>query len=201
MKKIITNAFLVALLIAVGGLITNSYAQKSKEDIRQMLEERNKEIKALLGPEGTTYTTQQRQKLKDIINAAIDYEAMAKYALQDTWATLSGQERKEFVDLFSKIVRDHSLTNLDIYRAKVTYESIMVEGDSATVVTLATLDRVRTPVTYEMFYDDGLGQWVVIDLIIDNVSTAESYKRQFQDIIRSKGYAYLVQTLKDRANA
>lgn len=201
MKKIITNAFLVALLIAVGGLITNSYAQKSKEDIRQMLEERNKEIKALLGPEGTNYTNQQRQKLKDIINAAIDYEAMAKYALQDTWATLSGQERKEFVDLFSKIVRDHSLTNLDIYRAKVTYESIMVEGDSATVVTLATLDRVRTPVTYEMFYDDGLGQWVVIDLIIDNVSTAESYKRQFQDIIRSKGYAYLVQTLKDRANA
>ncbi len=186
------------VVIAASGFFTQIYAQQSEQDIRQMLEERNQEIKVLLGPEGTEYTQAQRQELKDIINAVIDYEAMAKFALQDTWQKLSAQERQEFVDVFAKVVRDHSLTNLDIYRAKVTYESIEVNGENATVVTLATLDRVRTPVTYELFFEDA--KWVVTDLIIDDVSTAISYRRQFQDIINSEGYDYLLETLRERAS-
>lgn len=200
MQNIIKRTILVTLFIATSGLVVNVCAQKSKDDIRQMLKERNQEIKELVGPEGTDYTQTQREKLKDIINAVINYKAMAKFALQDTWQNISPQKREEFVAVFSKIVRNHSLTNLDIYRAKVTYKSIEVEGDDATVVTLATMDRVRTPVTYKLHYQNKLAKWVVTDLIIDNVSTARSYKRQFQDIIREKGYAYLVDTLKERVS-
>ncbi|HLR77252.1 MAG TPA: ABC transporter substrate-binding protein [Balneolaceae bacterium] len=199
MKKVFKIALLVIFALAANGMFTDTHAQKSKEDIRQMLDKRNEEIKELLGPKGKDYSAEQREQLKDIINDVIDYKAMAKFALQDTWNTLDEQEREDFVELFSKIVRDHSLTNLDIYRAKVTYESIQVEGDNAVVVTMATLDRVRTPVTYDLFFKDDLGKWVVTDLIIDNVSTAKSYKRQFQDIIRDKGYDYLLKTLRDRA--
>ncbi len=200
MKKVFNLAFFAVFILAASGLFTNLSAQKSEEAIRQMLEERNKEIKTLLGPEGTDYTQEQRQKLKDIINAVIDYRAMARFALQDTWETLNEEERDKFVDVFSNIVREHSLTNLDIYRARVTYESIEIEGDSAVVVTMAALDRVRTPVTYKLFFEDDLAKWVVVDLIIDNVSTARSYRRQFQDIIRDRGYDYLLETLKEREN-
>ena len=196
MLKKITTLLTVLFFVSIG--FTQVFAQTDKEEIRQMLDQRNEEIKTLLGAEGTEYTQEQRQQLKNIINEVIDYRSMAKYALQDTWNTLDAQERQNFVDLFSKIVRDHSLTNLDIYRAKVTYQSIEVEGDTAVVVTMATMGRVRTPVTYDLLFKDALNKWVVTDLIIDNVSTAKSYKRQFQNIIRDKGYDYLVDVLRDK---
>src|SRR5699024_7587500 len=113
MLKKITTLLTVLFFVSIG--FTQVFAQTDKEEIRQMLDQRNEEIKTLLGAEGTEYTQEQRQQLKNIINEVIDYRSMAKYALQDTWNTLDAQERQNFVDLFSKIVRDHSLTNLDIY--------------------------------------------------------------------------------------
>lgn len=178
---------------------TSVWAQLDSSSVRELLEDRNEEIKELMGPKGTDYTQEQRDKLKDIINGIIDYRAMAEFALQETYDTLSTDQRKEFVDLFSTIIRDQSLNKLDIYRADVKYEQIKVQNDTAVVKTIAQLEKVRTPVTYHMKYEEQNNQWVVTDMIIDDVSTAGSYKRQFQSIIRKKGYDSLLQTLRKRA--
>jgi phospholipid transport system substrate-binding protein len=165
--------------------------------IRALLEERDAEIKALMGPKGSEYTDQQRDQLKDIINGIIDYRAMASTALGATYDTLSVEQRDEFVDVFSSIVRDQSLNKLDIYRAEVTYQSIRVDRDSAQVKTMAQLENVRTPVIYQM--KNRGDAWVITDMIIDDVSTAESYRRSFQNIIRKRGYDTLLESLKKRA--
>ncbi len=193
---------IVFISILFGFVLMNpitSFAQLDSSTVRNLLEERDDEIKDLLGPKGTEYTQEQRDKLKDIINGIIDYRAMAQQALQTTYDTLSEESRTEFVDLFSTIIRDQSLNKLDIYRADVKYEQINVEDSSATVKTLAQLEKVRTPVSYEMKYDGQSDQWVVTDMIIDDVSTAGSYQRQFQNIIRKKGYSSLLETLRKRA--
>ncbi|MCW9707367.1 ABC transporter substrate-binding protein [Aliifodinibius sp. 1BSP15-2V2] len=174
-------------------------AQNNEASVKQLLEERDAEIKELMGPKGTEYDQEQRDKLKDIINGVIDYSAMARHALADTYDSLSQEEQEEFVDLFSTIIRDQSLNKLDIYRAEVKYEDITVDGNTAEVETLAQLEDVRTPVGYIMEYRTGSEQWVVTDMIIDDVSTADSYHRQFQKIIRQKGYDSLIETLRKRA--
>lgn len=200
MKKLIGYLFLGIFIAGVSGLTNASYAQKSEQSIKELLQQRDQEIKTLLGPEGTEYTQQQRRELKDIINGVIDYSAMAKYALQDTYNEISAAERKEFVDLFSTIIRDQSLNKLDIYRSDVTYRDISINGDDAVVNTMATRKNVRTPVVYKMHYDSGNGEWVVTDFSIDDVSTADSYQRQFQNIIRKKGFDSLMETLRKRAS-
>jgi len=188
---------LMLLLVAPAGLQAFQPMSKDSSSIRKLLEQRDREIKELMGPKGTEYTQEQRDKLKDIINNIVDYRAMAEYALQTTYDTLTTQERNEFVDLFSNIVRDQSMNKLDIYRAKVTYKKIDVTGDSAFVKTMAQLEDVRTPVNYNMKFENG--QWYINDLIIDDVSTAASYRRSFQNVIRKKGYDALVQNLRKRA--
>ncbi|WP_421774355.1 MlaC/ttg2D family ABC transporter substrate-binding protein [Gracilimonas sp.] len=188
----------VIKVILLGVFLTSTaVAQQTPEDIRSLLEERDEQIKELVGPEGTEYTDDQRQQLKEIINGVINFEAMAKEALEETYDTISTEKRTEFVDLFATIVRDQSLNKLDIYRAKVTYEDIQVEGDEARVETLAQLENVRTPVNYEMEYQDG--QWVIVDMEIDDVSTASSYNRQFQRIINQRGFEPLLESLRKRA--
>lgn len=172
-------------------------AQNGSEELRMMLEERDEEIKQLLGPKGTEYTQEQRNRLKDIINGVIDYREMAQIALEGTYDTLDTDTRDEFVDLFSTIIRDQSLNKLDIYRADVTYKNIEITDGNAVVNTVAQLDNVRTPVIYNMKQKND--QWVVIDMVIDDVSTAESYQRQFGNIIRKKGFNSLMETLRKRA--
>ncbi len=198
------NYFRMSLILLLTILFiqpVDGWAQKNVSDIKQLFEERDREIKALLGPKGTEYTDEQREKLKNIINGNIDYGEMAQFALGDTYDELSAEKQNEFINLFSTIIRDQSLNKLDIYRAKVTYEDISVEGDSAFVSTIAELDKVRTPVGYEMKYKekDGYQQWVVTDMVIDDVSTAGSYQQQFQRIIRKKGFDSLMETLRKRA--
>lgn len=202
MKHLKVFGILFSLIVLFGiSAITNPVtAQRDSSTVRELLEERDQEIKDLVGPKGTEYTQERREKLKDIINGIIDYQAMAQYALQETYDTLTTEQREEFVDLFATIIRDQSLNKLDIYRADVRYESINVNDDTAVVKTMVTLDDVRTPVIYDMKYKNNNSQWVVTDMIIDDVSTAGSYRRQFQNIIRKKGYQSLLETLRKRAS-
>jgi len=191
MKKCIL--FFTVTIISTGALI----AQSAEQEIRTMLDERDEEIKELLGPEGNQYTQEQRDRLKTIINDIIDYRAMAQQALGNTFNEISDEERDEFVDLFSTIIRDNSLNRLDIYRAEVTYEEIDTNDGRANVRTIAQLDNVRTSVDYTM--ERSNGEWVITDMSIDEVSTAESYNRQFQSIIRRHGFDALMQSLQRRA--
>lgn len=172
-------------------------AQSAEQEIRDMLDERDQEIKELLGPKGNEYTQEQRDLLKDIINDVIDYRALAEQALGNTFNEISDEERDEFVSLFSTIIRDNSLNRLDIYRAEVTYNGIEVNDANAFVRTTAQLDNVRTSVDYAM--ERRNGEWVITDMSIDEVSTAESYNRQFQSIIRQRGFDALMQSLQRRA--
>ncbi|WP_232803186.1 MlaC/ttg2D family ABC transporter substrate-binding protein [Gracilimonas amylolytica] len=187
---------LIVLLTFIG--FNSVLAQSADQEIKNLLEQRDEQIKELMGPEGTEYTDDQRSELKEIINGIIDFEAMAKEALDETFNTISEEQRTEFVELFSTIVRDQSLNKLDIYRAKVTYNSITANGDEARVETLAQLDDVRTPVNYDMQKKEG--EWFITDMEIDDVSTAGSYNRQFQRIINQKGFDSLMTSLRKRAD-
>ena len=185
---------LILLLVSAGSIL----GQSAEQEIRSMLDERDAEIKELLGPEGNQYTQDQRDRLKDIINNIIDYRSMARQALGETFQEITDEERNEFVDLFSTIIRDNSLNRLDIYRAEVSYNEISVNGDSASVETTAQLDNVRTSVDYSMHREnDG---WMITDMSIDQVSTADSYNRQFQNIIRRHGFDALMESLQRRAS-
>lgn len=191
------NKKLITLLIVLFGFTSILSAQSATNEIRSMLVDRDEEIKELLGPEGTEYTQEQRELLKDIINDVVDYRALAQFALGNTYDEISSEERDKFVSLFSTIIRDNSMNRLDIYRAEVTYEDIQVNGDEAHVKTIAQLENVRTSVDYDM--ERRNGTWMIVDMTIDDVSTAESYNRQFQSIIRQRGFDALMQSLERRA--
>jgi len=186
-----------SLLIVVFCFTPIVLAQSEASEIQSMLEERDQEIKELLGPKGTDYTQEQRDRLKNIINNVIDYQSMAEQALGDTYNEISEEEREEFVSLFSTIIRDNSLNRLDIYRAEVTYNEIEVNQDSAYVSTTAQLEDVRTSVNYTLkMIEDS---WMITDMTIDQVSTANSYNRQFQSIIRQRSFEALMESLRRRA--
>ena len=139
---------LLALLLMSSPIAAQSSSIQT--EVQTLLETRDQQIKQLLGAEGSKYSDQQRSQLKEIVNGIIDFDAMAKTALESTYDTISVDTRDEFIRLFSSIIRDQSLANLDIYRAVITYEIISGSFDSTYVQTIAEWDNIRTPVHYKI---------------------------------------------------
>lgn len=189
------SLYVLALLLMSSPIAAQTSSIQT--EVQTLLETRDQQIKQLLGAEGSKYSSQQRSQLKDIVNGIIDFDAMAKTALESTYDTISVETREEFIRLFSSIIRDQSLANLDIYRAVITYETISGSFDSTYVQTIAEWDNIRTPVHYKMKKESG--EWKITDMSIDDVFTAESYNRQFQRIIASRGFNYLMDTVRKRA--
>lgn len=197
MKKYIVNVLILVILIPVWPVLAQ-VAESGEEEIRELMEARDRQIKAIVGQQDSVDSDEQREQLKMIVNDIIDFESLAAYALDTTWDELDTETQQAFITHFTAVVREQSLSRLDIYRANVTYESIDVQNGTADVSTVAEYDDVRVSVDYDMELQDG--HWVITDLILDDVSTAESYRTQFSDIIRQHGFDRLLKSLETRAS-
>ncbi len=169
--------------------------QSTSDEIRVMLEARDANIKALLGPEGDI-SDGKRDELQGLVNDVINFREMGKEALGPFWKDLSAEQQDEFVRVFSEIVRHQSLSDLDVYRASVTYDTISVDGDSARVSTTTIIDEIPVIVEYELIRAGG--EWTARDIILDDVSTVGGYSRSFQTVIRKRGFDSLMTSLNKR---
>ena len=194
-NKVLSILFIFAVLV---GTVSDAIAQDKAKEVRQVLEERDREIKRVLGDK-KTLTPAERERLKTVVNDGIDFEAMGRSALGDFWSKITAAQRKEFISVFSDIVRTQSLSNLEVYRSKVTYKNIVVKGDSAHVVTSTLYKNVPTNVSYVLGFSSG--RWRVEDIILDDVSTADGYARSFQTVIRKKGFPSLMASLHKKLEA
>lgn len=160
-----------------------------------MLEERDQQIKSILSG-SEDYTKEQRARLKELINGVLDFRAMGQTALGPHWDTLSTDRRDTFVEVFRDVVRAQSMSDLGVYNSKVTFDQITVQDDSAYVRTMTTYQGTRTPVEYVLKHRGD--EWKAEDIIVDEVSTAEGYARSFQSVVRKRGFATLMESLRKK---
>jgi len=194
-SRVFFTGFVALFLLLLGGA-TPGWAQgqqATQAEIRQMLEERDQEIKSILKGR-TDYTQEQRTRLKELINGVLDFRAMAATALGTHWDTLGTERRDAFVDVFRDVVRAQSMSDLDVYNSKVTFDQITVQGDSAFVRTTTEYEGTSTPVEYVL--ERQSEEWKAEDIIVDGVSTAEGYARSFQTVVRKRGFAALMTSLE-----
>ena len=95
-NNIIAVLFLFAVFMAPE--VFSFQNTTEEQEIISLLDERDEQIKNLLGPPGTSYTDEQIEELTSIINDIVDYSAMARTALQETYYTITEEERRHFVD-------------------------------------------------------------------------------------------------------
>jgi phospholipid transport system substrate-binding protein len=195
LRFLLSGVLLVGLSLCVGAAPAGAQDTATQDEIRQMLEERDKEIKSILRG-SDDYTAQQRERLKELINGVIDFRIMAQTALGPHWDTLSTARRDTFVTVFGDVVRAQSMSDLGVYNSRVTFDQISVQGDSAFVRTTTEYEGTRTPVEYVLERREG--EWRAEDIILDDVSTAEGYARSFQSVIRKRGFGALMESLERR---
>ncbi|HHT9137456.1 MAG TPA: Tgt2/MlaC family protein [Candidatus Wunengus sp. YC60] len=141
---------------------------------------------------------ERRQKLWKEISPIFNFEEMSKRALGQHWKNRTPDERKEFVELFTNIMKDAYIGKTDTYSG----EKIVLIGEKqdnhyATIQTkLITNKNTEVSVEYNMLNNPG--EWKIYDVIIEGVSLVNNYRSQFNNILIKSSYKELVQKIKEK---
>ena len=150
---------------------------------------------ALKGPEN-------REKRAQLIRQAVDEqfnrEAMTKRSLARHWRGRTEAEKKEFIDLFGKLLERTYLDKVGSYSGeKVIYVGETIDGKYGTVTTkILTHSKTEVQVRYRL--KETNGDWRVYDISIEGVSLVNNYRKQFNSIILRSSYDDLVSKLREK---
>ncbi len=160
-----------------------------------MLKQRDRSITKIIKGKGEKLSPTDKKKLKDIINSIVDFNQMSKLSLKKHWAGLSNEQQKEFVSLFSQLIRNSSIKKLEYYRAEnINYKSRKIKGKTASIQTIVKVKKEKIEIIYRMWLK--AGKWMIFDMVIDDLSTTQNYKSSFNKIITKSKFEGLLKKLR-----
>ncbi|MGC9023098.1 MAG: MlaC/ttg2D family ABC transporter substrate-binding protein, partial [Dissulfurimicrobium sp.] len=110
---------------------------------------------------------------------------------------LTPEQRETFADLFSKLLEASYIGKIESYSdEKVIFQNEILQGDTARVNTLVRTKTNDIPLIYYMFFNGK--SWYIYDVIIENVSLVSTYRGTYNQIIRQKGFANLIQEMNKK---
>ena len=146
--------------------------------------------------EGDAHKAKRRKQIAAIVDERFHWEEMAQRSLARHWRSRSPDERKEFVALFTDLVRNTYMSKVEGYSGeKVRYDGERVEGSHARVtIRIVTTKDTEIPLVYSM--KQFSGEWMVYDMAIEGVRLVGNYRTQFRDMLNHMSYREFIAKLK-----
>ena len=195
MRKLTKLTLLIYLLTFLP--ISLSWALNPGETVVQTID---RGIKILEDPSlrGFDKFAERRQKLWEIVTPVFDFAETSKRALGHHWKKRSDQERKEFVFLFTQVLRDIYLGKTDSYAGgNFIYIREIIKGNRGKVRTnFMTADQKKVVVDFSMHKITG--NWKVYDITIEGVSMVGNYRSQFNNILAKSSFENLMEKLHNK---
>ncbi len=136
----------------------------------------------------------RRKALREAIDARFSYEQMGMRSLAQDWNDRTPEEKKQFVELFGKLLETSYASKIEGYRdEKITYTEEEIKDGHALVKTQIVRKSDTIPVDYKLINLNG--KWMVYDFIIEGVSMVRNYRSQFSKIIQKESYGGLMKRL------
>jgi phospholipid transport system substrate-binding protein len=140
------------------------------------------------------------QEIRQIIRSNFDFNNMARDVLGPTYGRLSSSQRNQFIGTFQYLFQD-SYTRMVLNFLKnenIEYGAASQQGGKAKVNTVIKRPNENIPVTYLM---RGSGRWKLYDVVVDGVSILNTYRTKFSEVIRTKGFNYLIERMNEQRRA
>jgi phospholipid transport system substrate-binding protein len=149
---------------------------------------------------GKEQRQQQIEKMWEVILPQFDTEEIARRSLGVHWQKLTEDQRKEFMGLYTQLVKKSYGSTLERYTrdAQFFFDREQVEGDHAEVYTRILTPSQERP--FEVIYrlhQEGSG-WLIHDVVAENVSLVQNYRNQFSRIMAKSSAEGLLDTLKQK---
>jgi phospholipid transport system substrate-binding protein len=143
----------------------------------------------------------RRQQIHQIIRDNFDFNTMAKTVLGSSYSGLSAGQVDEFNSVFSYLFQDsYASMVLDFLKQEnIQYGAASRTDGKARVDTVIERPNENIPVTYLL--DNRAAGWKMYDVIVDGVSILHTYRDKFSEVIRTKGFNYIIQRMNEQRRA
>ena len=137
-------------------------------------------------------------QLRQVIYPKFDFAEMAKRSLGGQWQRRSPDEQREFVKLFTELIENAYLDNIESYDGeKVTITGEKQDQNYAEVNSKITTQKGEdVAVSYKMHQAGN--DWKVYDVVIENISLVNNYRSQFNRVIAQSSFEDLLRRMKDK---
>ena len=146
----------------------------------------------------TQNVEKRRSDALRIIRNRFEFDEMAKRSMGTHWKGLSDTRRKEFIELFTRLLEAEYADKIESYNdEKVVFKPEELIGpEMAEVRTyIVTKDDVIS-VNYRCMYLDK--SWKVYDVVIEGMSLVNNYRSQFNELMLKESYEGLIARLKTK---
>lgn len=151
---------------------------------------------------GKPKSPENSTKIGAIFDDMLDYPALAEASFGPDWSKLTDPQKKEFTDLLKQLVKKAYETNLHKTLAfNIEYLSEAPSDNGTTIVkTKAThkTDKREPPIEIGYKVLKSGSSFKVRDIITEDVSLVEGYRSQFSKLNKDKGFAGVVEKMKEK---
>jgi phospholipid transport system substrate-binding protein len=194
-RKIFTITVAVFIMMSVTS--TCLWAGEAGDLVKQTIDNGLSVLKdpALAGKDKTP---ERRKKLWEEIRFIFNMEEMAKRALGRYWKERTPEERKEYVELFTELIKNTYLKNTDTYSGEkvVLLKETQDEGYYKVQTTFITRTGKEIAVDFNLINNNGELQ--IYDVNIEGVSLVNNYRSQFNDFLLKSPFKELVQNMREK---
>jgi len=141
-----------------------------------------------------------RGQVNAILAGTLDYEEIARRALDAEWSKLTSAEQRQFLRTFSALTNQAFVSALTRPDLHFRLESEMVNGPIATVRVTAWGSRPARAGERRIEYrlTQKRDRWLIYDVLVDEVSLVDSYHDQFARLMRRGGFAELMDRMQHK---
>lgn len=143
---------------------------------------------------------ERKRLIREAVDKRFDWTEMARRSLARYWKERTAEEKKDFVDLFGRLLERTYLDKVEGYSGeKVNYAGESLDGDYGVVkVQIITTKNEEIDVDYRLRKKGA--DWRVYDISIAGVSLVNNYRVQFNSILARSSYRELVKRLREKVD-
>ena len=145
---------------------------------------------------GGVETKEHKQEIWKEISPSFDFEEMAKSAMGKYWRERSPEEKREFIEVFDRNIKDSYIRKIGP-RFGEEIISLSEEQDNGYArVHVGLLKRGEEKVSADFHLIRKNEEWGICDVIFEGVSLVRNYRSQIYSFMSKSSYEELIQTFK-----
>jgi phospholipid transport system substrate-binding protein len=188
------SVFILLILTAAASV---SVAGEPTEDVRKTTDR----IIAIVTDPGLKEADKAQEKsrqIRNVVDERFDWEEMSKRTLARNWKDRTDDEKKEFIELFGRLLERTYLDKVEGYSGeKVLYVDEKMQGNYA-IVAVKIVTKQETEIQVDYRLQKKGKEWLVYDISIEGVSLVNNYRKQFSSIMTRSSFKDLIEKLKSK---
>lgn len=143
---------------------------------------------------------ERRVRILALVDQRFDFAEMARRTLGRSWNGLTAEERSQFQQLFSDLLKFNYIGRIEAYSdEKIEYDKELFSQNSleqARVYTKILKNGHEIPINYNVIKKGE--EWFVYDVVIEGVSLVRNYQQEFSRILNKEKFPGLVRRMQEK---